>query len=101
MHITVTEDYRIRYNGDPLPGDHVTGKSGDGRVVISAWQEEGRWIVLTVSELMVDRRAYLRPDFDGTTPYVVCGEQSELDASDTAHLVSSLPVTKHTDSAAP
>lgn len=58
--VTVIEDYRIRLNGEPLPGDYAPMKDGSRGVVTAVRRTPTGYALCVAPECTVDREKYLR-----------------------------------------
>lgn len=81
--VWVVDDYRLRPDGVPLPGDRVPGKDGAPHLVIAVFRTITQIICLTAPECLLDRAAYLKNELNGTTPFLVTGPSLRSPVSDT------------------
>lgn len=64
--VTVINDYRLRRNGEPLPGDRVPLKDGSPGIVVAVRKTETGYALCLAPEPMIDRNKYL--ESGGTCP---------------------------------
>lgn len=59
MLVTVIEDYRLRTDQYPLPGDRCTLRDGSPGIITALTKVAGKWYYFTAPEWLVDRSSYL------------------------------------------
>jgi hypothetical protein len=57
--ITVVNDFRLRFNGEPLPGDRYPLKDGTPGIVIGVRRTETGYAICLAPAALVDRNKYL------------------------------------------
>lgn len=65
--VTVIDDYRTRYNGEPLAGDRCTLSDGSPGIIYMCCQSGDKQYFFCAPEELVDRRSYLESRTDSVS----------------------------------
>ncbi len=60
MLVTITEDYRIRFDEYPIAGDRCILKDGSRGVITKVYKIDGRHYYFAAPEELVNRAEYLK-----------------------------------------